>query len=398
MTAHGPAPRLTRALLRRGGRRRRVASVALRLNLGEAACSRDSVRRCADRRRAGPARRCASAAGCCVCAARSAARWASCRALPGARGSSALVGGRAVAGAASSVAPARPRPSSAQSLDDGAAQRQAEAHGLLRRRPSDRSRRSPAPGRSRRRRPAARCPPRSGTSPRDVSLIAKRASSATTRRSQASASWKPAPTAWPCTAAMLTTSARRATRRTPAGSRRSVASSGGVVQRGEPDQSRLAVDAPGVNIAPVDAGGERRALAAQHDDPDVGRQRAAPTAASAPPGRGVCALRVLRSRSSVTVTTGLARPDPSSSTPDRPRCEEPRRRRGGRWSSGRSSCRAWRRRGRAGSCRDSPRIRCTKPYDRPVSRRARGCWRRRRTSCRSPASLSRSPPVTRRPS
>ncbi len=29
-------------------------------------------------------------------------------------------------------------------------------------------------------------------------------SSATTRRSQLSASWKPAPMAWPCTAAMLT--------------------------------------------------------------------------------------------------------------------------------------------------------------------------------------------------
>ena len=38
-------------------------------------------------------------------------------------------------------------------------------------------------------------PPRSGTSPSDDSRIANRASSATTRRSQASASWKPAPTA-----------------------------------------------------------------------------------------------------------------------------------------------------------------------------------------------------------
>src|SRR6478672_2011121 len=54
------------------------------------------------------------------------------------------------------------------------------------------------------RRTRGEVPARSGTRPRLVSRMASCTSSATTRRSQARASWKPAPMAWPCTAAMVT--------------------------------------------------------------------------------------------------------------------------------------------------------------------------------------------------
>ena len=52
-------------------------------------------------------------------------------------------------------------------------------------------------------------PVRSGTSPSAGSLMQSLASSARTRRSQASASWKPAPMAWPCTAAIETMAGSR---------------------------------------------------------------------------------------------------------------------------------------------------------------------------------------------
>ncbi len=52
-------------------------------------------------------------------------------------------------------------------------------------------------------------PVRSGTSPRLVSRMANCTSSATIRRSQARASWKPAPMAWPWTVAIDTRSLRR---------------------------------------------------------------------------------------------------------------------------------------------------------------------------------------------
>ncbi len=58
-------------------------------------------------------------------------------------------------------------------------------------------RRSPAPVSSQQARPAVLFPSGRGPSPRAGSFMQKRASSATTLRSQASASWKPAPMAWP---------------------------------------------------------------------------------------------------------------------------------------------------------------------------------------------------------
>ena len=64
-------------------------------------------------------------------------------------------------------------------------------HRLRRHRRTGRWHRSPAPCSSRRGRRAARCPPRSGTRPSEVSRIANCTSSATTRRSAARASWKP---------------------------------------------------------------------------------------------------------------------------------------------------------------------------------------------------------------
>ena len=74
------------------------------------------------------------------------------------------------------------------------------------------SRRSPARGRSRRGPPAGAC--RSGRGrARGWSRAWRTARRRrTTRRSQASASWKPAPMAWPCTAAMLTRCRCAATR------------------------------------------------------------------------------------------------------------------------------------------------------------------------------------------
>ena len=77
------------------------------------------------------------------------------------------------------------------------------------RRPTGWWHRSPALASSQQGRRAVLFPSRSGTRPRIGSRIENRASSVTTRRSQASASWKPAPTAEPRTAAIAMISGRR---------------------------------------------------------------------------------------------------------------------------------------------------------------------------------------------
>ena len=116
-------------------------------------------------------------------------------------GSRVLVAATAAAGAASSAAgqvgAAASR--SAARYDD---RRQPQLVRPRRRRPIARSRRSPAPGCSPPPRPAVWC--RRGRAPDPVTSRAWRTGRRRrrTRRSHASASWKPAPTAWPCTAAI----------------------------------------------------------------------------------------------------------------------------------------------------------------------------------------------------
>ena len=136
-----------------------------------------------------------------ACAARSAARCSSYVAAAGA--AAAAPWSRAPPPAARRAARPRGRGRRRRARPRVRRARRARSRRPPPRPPSARWRRSPAPGSSRPASTSGLVPPRSGTSPRLVSRIDSCASSASTRRSQASASWKPAPTAWPCTAAML---------------------------------------------------------------------------------------------------------------------------------------------------------------------------------------------------
>ena len=133
-------------------------------------------------------------------------------------------------------------------------------------------------------------PPRSGTSPSEVSRIANCTSSATTRRSAARASWKPAPIAWPCTAATTTAGTAR-----PGGEPALEVLDGLRGRLGAAgchrDHVGLAGHAARREHRPVETGRERRALAPQHDDPDLGVEARRPPAPAPAHRLGVWALR-----------------------------------------------------------------------------------------------------------
>ena len=113
----------------------------------------------------------------------------------------------------------------------------------------------------------------------------------TTRRSQASASWKPAPMACPCTAAMVTRSVRRHQVKASWNSAM-VASSSSSEPRARSRNDGSPSKPSGVNACRSRPGGEGLALAAQHDDPDIARQHAAPLRANARHRAGDWALRL----------------------------------------------------------------------------------------------------------
>ena len=200
--------------------------------------------------------------------------------------------------------------------------------------------------------------------------MANRASSVSTRRSQARASWKPAPMAWPRTAAMLIRSGRRSqakacwkvamTSAASAGSRRA---SCGMRSPWPPRRLWLS----GVSLTALRSRPDEKArpsprTIATRMSPD----RSRPICRSSSHMAGVCALRTW-GRHNVTVATGPSRsrrtPESVTAAPSPQHlgalpthlllchCDFLRRRAPPRWRS---------------CTPDSVRTRCTNPYERPV--------------------------------
>ena len=171
--------------------------------------------------------------------------------------------------------------------------RQPDLQRLGRADPPGRWHRSPGPGRSQRSRPAALFP--SGRAPARARPPSCRswASSATTRRSQASASWKPAPIAWPWTTAIETKRGSRSQVKPALEPSMALETSSSGCPAAPTTDSAVAGRPGGSSIARSRPGGEALARAPDDDHPDVVGDLVADVRQRAPHRRasGRCAPR-----------------------------------------------------------------------------------------------------------